>query len=158
MLRNIAAQKEQQQHNHTNQVMSPDDGRGLNSINNSVVATNSEVYKKSCTDSQTDNPSETNTNISPEPRFDVSDTNNTVYTKLRLLSGHGIHHQNQQSGQHQIWQSKHYPSSWYSTQINNKCNLIKYSIAPASNSRSQNLVAFDELALKKGVCILLIYL
>ncbi|XP_075162795.1 eyeless [Haematobia irritans] len=153
VLRNIAAQKEQQQHGQT--VSVPEDQCVL-SLGSAIPPSSvqSETHIKSATDHKPENPLSAVISASTTSHFDsvvVSNTNATVYSKLRLLSGHGMHHHNQPKiNQHQAWPPKHYTSSWYSNQINNKYNLIKYSTPSIPNASPPISVIPNEAALKKG--------
>uniref|UniRef100_A0A1I8PME5 Paired domain-containing protein n=1 Tax=Stomoxys calcitrans TaxID=35570 RepID=A0A1I8PME5_STOCA len=152
VLRNIAAQKEQQQHGQGVSVSEDQCVLGItNTIPPSSVQT--EAHLKSAADHKPESPLSSVISASATSHFDsvvVSNTNASVYSKLRLLSGHGMHHHNQPKHQHQAWPPKHYASSWYSNQINSKYNLIKYTAPSISNASPPLSVVPSEVTLKKG--------
>lgn len=180
-MRNLAAQKEQQQqHTITTSVASPvDNNTSANSItstNDLLTATPQNSSDSATTTSKT-NPVALSTDIALD--ISCSTTDSMVYEKLRLLNGHAVHHNHQhlqshhqsRPTHHHAWPPRHYSSSsWYTPPLNTNSNLTATN--PSNTSASTEAPAFhsqhlspsstyihnntcsantDDITLKKGV-------
>ncbi|XP_065370820.1 paired box protein Pax-6 [Calliphora vicina] len=151
VLRNLAAQKEQQQqHTITTSVASPvDNNTSTNSItstNDLLTATPQNSSDSATTTSKT-NPVALSTDIALD--ISCSTTDSMVYEKLRLLNGHAVHHNHQhlqshhqaRSSHHHAWPPRHYSSSsWYTPPLNSNSNLTATN--PSNTSASTETPAF----------------
>lgn len=146
VLRNLAAQKEQQ-HSITTTVVSP----GENSTTSSSASVNDLQTTPSLISADTapprgsNNPVLISTDITLDISCAISDS--SMDEKLRLLNGHSEHHHHQQFQNHQnIPTPRHHPAwsplqyssttpSWYSSTLNNTSSITTNN---ASNTQGSS--------------------